>query len=270
MAGICGWEDGGRAGFKGGDIDFRKGLLREPSLVNVWVENIASNVNKYNFEWLRWVKNGKKVVSELRASASKHINKGEFRIEFKDGTLPFVSTPEKLWVDFEAKFMNDEIFAKALMTQDNIKGKYFAGLHSIDEIEALAAQTIHGNPLLKYTSKNRSPISVNGKFSYNVEDPRLWMPSTDALISANKSKPLANRQWTTVGREIRKNEKISSTFFEGMTPAQVDNIISEAFVVKKIENVDWIGVVNLGNNKVTVSGIFRNGEIQTAYISKIE
>ena len=85
-------------------------------------------------------------------------------------------------------------------------------------------------------------------------------------------KPIANRQWTTVGKEIGKDKRISSTFLEGMTPAQVDNIISEAFVVRDlgVTGTKWTGTVSFNGNKITIEGILRNNEISSAYIINIE
>jgi hypothetical protein len=128
------------------------------------------------------------------------------------------------------KFETDNTFAQAILKQDNIKGQKLYGIHNMDASNGV---TKDGNLLLKYDSKT-SIGSIDGKVAYEIDSPQAYIPDIDNLKSINRGKSLDNRTFTSQGRYISKDKvggkRVSSTFPEGMTEAEVEELISYAFL----------------------------------------
>lgn len=175
---------------------------------------------------------GVKIVKEITEKTRNHLYYGEIRIKFKDSKTPdFVSTPDRIWADLEAKFMNDDDFARALLETNNLGTQELTGMHSMTPFNK-RTMTSDGNQLYVYDDK-KSLGFLDGKEFFVLKNPRVWMPDLSSLIGTNKRLPLEKRVFNTKGRYIGKNgsvdKRISGAFPEDMTNLEIEQMISQAF-----------------------------------------
>ena len=83
-----------------------------------------------------------------------------------------------------------------------------------------------------------------------------------------------NRTWEGTGKwQLKKagpNGRLSSCFIEGMSEAEINQMISDAFSVATLDRLQWEGVITYQGKKITLRGYTESGNISSAFIKKIE
>lgn len=223
--------------------------------------------------------NSKKIVPELTASAINHINKGEVKYVFKDVRLPngrkeFTFTSDNIWAEIEADFNRNGEFTQLLFDSSfNRSTVNFIGMHNFDNLRNMKHENSPTGNLFEFKGFE-SIGEVGGKNAYTIIDPKIWIPDLDNLVSKNKNRNIENRVWDGAGKWQLKKEgpdgRLSSCFIEGMSVAEINQMISEAFRVKKWYGTQWEGIINYKGKIITLRGYSDSGNINSVFIKKIE
>ncbi len=222
-----------------------------------------------------------RLVPELTESVIKHINKGEIKYVFKDARLPggkkeFKFSSDKIWAELEADFSKNGEFTQLLFDNSYNKPTIdFTGMHNYDNFQSFTHTTSPTGKLFK-SSGTEVIGEVGGKKAYTIKDPEVWIPDLNNLVSKNKFKQVQNRVWDGEGKwQLKKagpEGRLSSCFIEGMSEAEINQMISDAFSAK---NKQWFGtqwestIIYKGKN-ITLRGYTESEEISSVFIKKID
>jgi hypothetical protein len=218
------------------------------------------------------------LVVELTEQTTKHIHKGEIKYLFKDARLPngkkeFIFTPDEIWNSLKSDYEANGDFTKLLF--DNTYNKPsidFSGMHNYDNFTNFTHPTSPTGKLFNSSGKEIVG-TVSGKNAYKINDPAVWVPDLEDLVSKNKARKIENRVWEGTGKwqlkKVGSEGRISNTFIENMTDAEINQMVSDAFKVSD-KGAEWEGIITYQGKRITINGYFRNGKIESSFITKIQ